>query len=190
MVLSLATATISFTVYGPLLMTRLFHVLPVTAGFMVAVESVAWTLAAVAFAGAAAQREPLLIRIGALLIAAGVVGLAATMPHGPIWAILPWVAAQGAGFGVCWAFLLRRVVSSVPADERDRASSAIPTVQMIGYAIGAAASGVVANTLGLGENAPDVVLRSVAFWVFAAFVPLLALGVAAAWRVAARPGIA
>jgi hypothetical protein len=185
MVLSLATATVSFTVYGPLLMAKLFHVVPLTAGFMVAVESVAWTLAAIVFAGASAASEPALIRVGAVLIAAGVAGLALAMPRGPVWALLPWTALQGAGFGMCWAFLLRRIVAAVPAGDRERASSAMPTLQMIGYAVGAAASGVVANTLGLAEGAAEETVRSVAFWVFAAFLPLAGLGIFAAWRVTA-----
>lgn len=183
MVLSLATATVSFTVYGPLLMAKLFHVVPLTAGFMVAIESVAWTLAAIVFAGASAESEPALIRIGAVLIAVGVAGLALAMPRGPVWALVPWVALQGAGFGMCWAFLLRRIVAAVPARERERASSAMPTLQMVGYAVGAAASGMVANTLGLAEGASEDTVRSVAFWVFAAFLPLALLGVFAAWRV-------
>src|SRR5262245_18451202 len=172
MVLTLATATVSFTVYGPLLMAKLFHVLPLTAGFMVALESVAWTILAIVFAGAPARREPVLIRVGALVITAGVIGLAVTMPRGPAWALGPWVALQGAGFGMCWAFVLRRIVAGVPAGERERASAAVPTLQMIGYAVGAAASGVVANSLGLSEHAPDATVRAVGFWVFAAFLPL------------------
>jgi MFS family permease len=82
MVLALATATVSFTVYGPLLMTRLFHVSPLTAGLMVATESIAWTLAAIAFARAGPAHEPALIRGGALLVTAGIVAFAATMPRG------------------------------------------------------------------------------------------------------------
>ena len=108
------------------------------------------------------------------------------MPHGPVWALVPWLTLQGAGFGMCWAFLLRRIVAGVPAGERERASSAMPTLQLVGYAVGAAASGIVANALGLVEGASQEVVRTVAFWVFAAFLPLAVLGVVAAWRVTAR----
>jgi len=187
MVLTLATATVSFTVYGPLLMTRLFHVGPLTAGFMVATESIAWTLAALALARAAPHHEPTLIRVGALLVTAGVAVLAATMPHGPVTALLPGAILQGAGFGVCWAFVLRRIVASVADGERERASAAMPTLQMIGYAVGAAASGIVANALGLTETAPAEIVRSVAWWVFAAFLPLALLGVGAAFTMARDP---
>jgi MFS family permease len=186
MVLALATATVSFTVYGPLLMAELFDVTPFTAGFILAIESVAWTLAAIAVARAEERRERALIRGGAVLIAAGVVGLAVTMPRGPVWALLPWASLQGAGFGVCWAFLLRRIVATVPDGERERASSAMPTLQMIGYAVGAAVAGMIANALGLVTGAPTQTVRGVAFWVFAGFLPLAALGVLAAWRLTGR----
>jgi MFS family permease len=187
MVLALAAATVSFTVYGPLLLAQLFGVIPLGAGLLVAVESVSWTLAAIATSGAPPDRESLLIRAGATVITLGVAGLAWTMPHGPVWALVPWTVLQGAGFGMCWAFVLRRIVTAVPADDSERASAALPTMQMIGYAIGAAASGMVANALGLRDGAAPEVVRTVAFWVFAAFLPLAAFGVTAAWRLAGTP---
>ncbi len=187
MVLALATATVSFTVYGPLLMAKLFGTTPLAAGFMVASESVAWTLAAIVFARAPAAREAALIRIGALLVTGGIAGLAFAMPRGPVWTLLPWTFLQGAGFGMCWAFLLRRIVAAVPAGERERASAAMPTFQMLGYAVGAAASGIVANSLGLVDGAPAEVVRAVALWVFAAFLPLAPIGIAAAFRLTAEP---
>jgi MFS family permease len=187
MVLALATATVSFTVYGPLLMTRLFGVSPLTAGLMIATESVAWTLAALAVARATPAEEPALIRVGALLVVAGIAALAATMPTGPVAALLPGGLLQGAGFGISWAFVLRRIVAGMPEGERERASAAMPTFQMIGYAVGAAASGIVANALGLTESAPADVARAVGFWVFAAFLPLAFVGVAAAFRMARDP---
>jgi MFS family permease len=186
MVLTLATATVSFTVYGPLLMAKLFGTTPIVAGFMVASESLAWTVTAIVFARAPAAQEAALIRFGAILIACGVAGLAFAMPRGPVWALLPWAGLQGAGFGMCWAFLLRRIVAAVPAGERERASAAMPTFQMIGYAVGAAASGIVANALGLVDGARVEVVRAVAFWVFAAFLPLAPIGIAAAFRLTAR----
>jgi MFS family permease len=98
MVLALATATVSFTVYGPLLMARLFGVGPLTAGFMVAAESVAWTLAALAFARATPRHEPALIRSGAGLVTAGLVALALTMPRGPGLGAPARRRAPGRGF--------------------------------------------------------------------------------------------
>jgi hypothetical protein len=183
-VLLLTMATVSFTVYGPLFMARLFGVSPLLAGLLVAMESVAWTLAAIATANAPAHREPSLIRGGTAAIAVAVAGLAWTIPRGPVWALGFWTAVQGAGFGICWAFLLRRIVAAVPPSDADRASAAVPTTQMIGYAIGSAVCGMVANALGLHDGATPDTVRIVAFWVFATFFPLAGLGALSAWRIA------
>jgi hypothetical protein len=83
---------------------------------------------------------------------------------------------------MAWAFVMRRVVESVPAGERERAASSLPTMQILGYALGAAASGIVANLAGLTAAAARPVTESAAFWVFAAFLPLAAFGCVAAWR--------
>jgi hypothetical protein len=71
MILALSIATVSFTVYGPLLMETLFGVTPLVAGFMIAVESVSWTIAAIVFARAGARQEPALIRGGAVASRSG-----------------------------------------------------------------------------------------------------------------------
>jgi hypothetical protein len=92
------------------------------------------------------------------------------------------VVLLGAGFGMCWAFVLRRVVESVAESERERAASSLPTIQLLGYALGAALSGIVANLSGLAADGSRGVVEGAAFWVFAAFLPLAGLGVAAAWR--------
>ena len=51
-----------------------------------------------------------------------------------------------------------------------------------GLAIGAATAAVVANSLGFAEDAPAETLRTVAFWTFAAFVPVTLVGCWSAWR--------
>ena len=58
---------------------------------------------------------------------------------------------------------------------------------MIGYAIGAAASGIVANSLGFADGVTVVEAEVVGFWIFAAFLPLAAGGCLAAWKVASAP---
>jgi hypothetical protein len=120
-------------------------------------------------------------------ITLGIAGLAWAMPHGPVVALLPWVVLLGAGFGMCWAFVMRRVVESVPESERERAAASLPTIQLLRYALGAALSGIVANLSGLAADVSRGAIELAAFWVFAASLPLAALGVAAAWRLSRGP---
>jgi MFS family permease len=184
MVLFLCFATISFGTYGAFFMQTLYGTTPLMAGFVLALESVAWTITAVLFAGAGPKAEPWLIRGGALAIAGGLAGLTATVPFGPVEALLPWAFLQGAGFGACWSFLMRRLVESVPIEDRERATSSLPTLQRLGYALGAAVAGIVVNMTGLAADAPRDVVEAASFWVFAAFLPAAAAGVWASWRVA------
>jgi hypothetical protein len=59
-----------------------------------------------------------------------------------------------------------------------------PRIQLLGYALGAATSGVVANLTGLVAGAPRAAVELTGFGVCAAFLPLAALGVGR--RLAAR----
>ncbi|WP_416898804.1 MAG: MFS transporter [Minwuia sp.] len=173
-ILLFACGTIAFTVYGPLLLQLRFGVSPLVGGYFVAIESVSWTIAAVAVAGLDERREPLAIRLGALAGTVGVVGLMWAMPEGPIWSVGFFIIGLGAGFGALWAFVLKRVVAATPEHERDKAASSMPTGQLIGYAIGAALTGFLANAAGLTDRPELSQVGPVGFWVFAGFLPVLA----------------
>ncbi|WP_417519617.1 MFS transporter [Minwuia sp.] len=175
-VMLLAAGTIAFTVYGPLLLQFRFGVSPLVGGYFVAMESVSWTAAALLVAQASERMEPWVIRAGAVIAAVGAIGLIWAMPHGSLWAIAPLVACLGAGFGAFWAFVLKRTVAATPEAEREKAAAALPTSQLIGYAIGAALTGFYANAAGLTENPTPETVRAVGFWIFAGFVPVLAAG--------------
>lgn len=184
----LGITTMPFITYGPLLLATLHGTDALTAGYVVALQSIAWTLGAIAFSGAGARAEPWVIRGGALGVAIGVLGLALTVPTGPVWLLLPWVTFAGLGFGMFFGFVTRRIVSSVADERREVASSSTPTIQMIGYAFGAAASGIVANSLGFADGVTRAEAEVVGFWLFAGFLPLALFGCFAALRVAAGPG--
>jgi hypothetical protein len=62
----------------------------------------------------------------------------------------------------------------------------VSTVQRIGYAVGTAAVGIAANAAGLANGAAAPAVKAAGFWVFAAFVPVLAIGVASAWAFTRR----
>ncbi|EKF17735.1 MFS transporter [Nitratireductor pacificus] len=182
--LSLGTAAMSFTVYGPFLLNRIHGISALEAGYIIAAESVAWSTTAIAFAGVGAVGEKVVMRTGALMIVLAIAMLGPIMAEGPIWAILAMSIAQGAGFGLLWGFLIRRVVAMAPEQERDSASAAMPTTQQIAFALGAALAGIVANMAGFADSGNHTAMQNVAWWVFVSFVPVAALGAAAAWRVA------
>jgi MFS family permease len=182
MALTLAAATTTLFTYGPFFLERLFGLSPLMTGYLIAAESVAWGVCAVAIANAGANAERWLIRTGPLVVAVGIAGMAAFMPGGAVWPIMPFVLMLGGGFGLMWGFAIKRVTASAPEGERERASAALPTVQQFGYAVGAAAVGILANALGFADMPDDATLRTIAFWIFAGFLPLALVACWAAWR--------
>jgi len=89
---------------------------------------------------------------------------------------------QGGGFGLCWPAIVQRLMRfSAPADQ-SVASASASTVQRIGYAIGTAAVGIAANVAGLADGISIPAAKSAGFWVFAAFIPILGIGLLSAWK--------
>lgn len=182
---SLSVATCSFFIYGPLILTTLHGIPVLTTGYVIAAESIAWSLLSILVANAPPSRERLLIFGGALMIAGGLAGFAYAVPSGSIPLILLCALLQGGGFGIAWPFATRLVVASAAPDERTVAASGVSALQRIGYAAGAALCGIVANAAGFSEGLSNATAAAVAPWLFLAFVPLALIGVLAAWRLTA-----
>jgi len=190
MVAAFSVATVSFGVYGPLLLTSLHGIPILTTGYIIAAESISWSILAILVANAPLERERLIIVAGALMIASGLAGFAYTIPAGSIPLILACALLQGGGFGVAWPFLTRVIVASAGDGEQTIASAAVPTMQRIGYAVGAAVAGIIANASGFSEGLNREAAANVAGWLFLAFVPIGIVGCLAAIRIAmpsARP---
>jgi MFS family permease len=186
MVFALATATTGFWAYGPLILKILFDTRPVVIGYILAGESIAWSLGTMAASAAKPAHDRLLIRSGALSIAAGAAGFAIAVPTGSLVGMVACALVQGAGFGMCWPAVVQRTVRFSHSGERSAASASVSTMQRIGYAVGTAAVGIAANTSGLAEGATAAVARTAGIWVFAAFIPVLLIGLMFAWRFTAQ----
>jgi MFS family permease len=182
MVFALSVATTGFWAYGPLLLKILFDIKPLLTGYILAGEAFAWSLAtlAVSSTGPAADRR--LIRTGAFGVALGSAGFAVTVPSGSLYGMVACGLLQGAGFGLCWPAIVQRVVRAAAPGEQSLASGAVSTVQRIGYAVGTASVGIAANASGLVAGVSIAAAKRAGFWVFAAYVPVLAVGLWYAWR--------
>lgn len=184
--LCFSAATIAIGLYVPFIITALHGLSALVAGYLIAIEAVTWSLAAALNSGAPERRDARNITVGLLIITGSILVLGYSVAFGPVWLIGVGAAIQGWGFGLAWTFILRRATAIAPADQRERVSAAIPTMQRTGYALGAAYLGIIANAFGVervGEH-----LATAALAVFAACVPLALLGlIAAAKFVRAKP---
>jgi len=179
MIGTLSVSTVSFAVYAPLLLTQLHGIPILTTGYIIASESIAWSILSIAVANAPVRYERPIIILGALMITGGLVGFAYAIPAGSIPWILVCALLQGGGFGITWPFATRMIVAAAPPAESTVTSSAVPALQRIGYASGAAAAGIVANAAGFQEGLTTTSAAGVASWLFLAFVPLALIGCAA-----------
>ncbi len=179
MLLGISMATIGLLAYGPLLMTLIHGISALTAGYIVAASSIGWTLAAVIVSGAPERWDRMWIGLGMGMTAFSIAGFAYAIPQGPLWLIALFSAMEGGGFGLAWTFILRRITALVPKDEAARVSGAIPTVQRMGYALGAAYVGIVVNAAGFLQIDGAADAGRVARILFLSCLPLAAVALIA-----------
>jgi len=67
----LSLSMMSFIVYGPILLIRLYELTPLEAGLIIVTESLGWGAGALFLSGLASSQEGRLIRIGGVLVTAG-----------------------------------------------------------------------------------------------------------------------
>jgi MFS family permease len=182
MVFALATTTTGFWAYGPLILKIMFDTDPLISGYILAGEALAWSLATLVVSGAPLSAGKLLIRLGIALVVIGTAGFAVAVPTGSFLGMVACGLLQGIGFGMSWPSIVHRTVTFAGDAEKGLAAAAPGTVQRIGYAAGAAATGIAANMSGLADGISASAAKAAGFWVFAGFIPILALGMLAAWR--------
>jgi hypothetical protein len=77
-----------------------------------------------------------------------------------------FVALLGVGIGLCFAHLSSWTMAAARPGEGGLTASAIPTIQSLGIAFGAAAAGLVANAAGLAMGIAPETVASAASWVY------------------------
>ena len=179
MLLLLSMATVAILAYGPLLMVAVHGTSALIAGYIVAASSVGWTLTAVLVSGAPERQDRAWIVAGMAMTTLAVAGFAYAVPQGPLWLVAVCALFEGGGFGLAWTFILRRITALVPENEVQRVSGAMPTVQRLGYALGAAYVGIIANASGFLTMEGPAEAVHVARWIFLACLPLALAGMLA-----------
>jgi MFS family permease len=187
-IFALTAASMGLAVYGAAILQSLYGLSPLSAGYVICADAAGWTTAGLLVAGAREAWHGRFIRLGGAVVVAGVVLLGFTLPAGPLWAVVAAATLMGVGFGLCWAFISRRILGGLADDERAIGSSAIAAVQQTGAAAGAAIMGVVANLLGFSTGLSVESASAVALWVFAIGAPIALLGAWSAWRLAKAEG--
>jgi MFS family permease len=175
-------ASMGYSVYGPAILQTLAGLSALTAGYVIALEAVAWTLAGLMVAHLTGVWSGRMIRLGVAVAAFGVGISALVFPTGSVVGAGIAGIILGGGFGLSSAFMSQRLLGALPEDERGIGAAAGSTVRQTGNAAGAAMAAAVANLSGFAHGFTVEGARTAGFWVFIAALPVALAAVLAAWR--------
>jgi MFS family permease len=183
----MTAAGVAFALYAPAMLQHRAALSALEAGYLVAIEALAWSAAALCVAGSGETWRSRFILIGAAAILAGTVGIALAMDGGSLVAVAAAGAMMGAGFGLYSAFLSQRVMGAFDDRGRVRGSSAISAARNSGGALGAAVAAIAANAAGFGSGLAGNDSSWLAWAAFGSSIPFALAGLAFAVRVVRRP---
>lgn len=180
MVLFMSMSMIGLHTHGAWFMAKLHDVPLLQAGYVIACGSVGWSSAAMLTAGLPSRLSKMAILCGMLLTATVVLFLPSVILNGPVFLIGLAAFGQGAGFGTAWSFILARIRLLALDEEIEHAAGAIVSVQRLGYAAGAAVTGLAAQFSGFNGAGDSFSINQAVFTIYGTLVPLALLGLACA----------
>lgn len=183
---SMIVSTMPVSIYGAYILQTVHGATPLTAGYLVALEALAWTAAANIVPRLPPRATGAAIVAGPLLIGGGMTLGAVTLATGPLPMAGLAIAIMGSGFGICWAFLSGHVMAGAEPGEEDRTASAIPTAETAGIALGAALTGVAGNAFGIAKARTAVEMAATVPPLMAVFIAAAIVALAAALRIVRR----
>lgn len=154
------------SIFLPLMAQQLHDIPPSLAGYVAAAMSFGWTTAAILASGAASRHQQRLIVTGPVCLYAGIVGQSQFIVSGPIGALVAFVFLTGLGIGQCHAHISNRVMINARRGEEAVTAGAIPTMQSLGIAFGAATGGLLANAAGLSGGISTATMTAVTDWIY------------------------
>jgi len=183
----MVAASMSYSVYGPALLQTLAGLSALTAGYVVALEAIAWSIVALTITHLVGRWQGRMIRLGAAFVLVGVGLSALVFPTGSVVGAAAAGAVMGAGFGLSWSFMNQRVLGSLTDQDRAIGAAGMTTVRLTGSAAGAAVAAAAANLTGVSDGLTISIARSAAVWVFAVMLPVAGGCLLAAWRLGGMP---
>lgn len=180
-VLMISGAVIGVSVFGPILFAVLYGLAPIQIGFMMLATALGWTPAEMIFSGTRPVREGRVIVAGATLVVVAVVLFNVALYADLVWLYTVGFFLEGFGLGMMWSLISRRAVADSCGLEKSRIASSVHTLQRIGFALGAAGLGVLANWTGFSEVMSASTAYHISQWILGLSVPMALVGLCAAF---------
>ncbi|MBK8158333.1 MAG: MFS transporter [Rhodospirillaceae bacterium] len=167
-------------VYTPYLLQLDRGMTPTWAGYFGAIHALTWSLSALSVASLPPRWHSTVILAGPATLALGLAIQAVTMTGGPILHVGFALALVGIGFGISHSFINQRIMAAAPEGQEDATATAIPTLECLGGAIGAAAVGLIGNAAGFAGPLTSGIVARGSLGVFGGGAVVAALATLAA----------
>lgn len=173
---------ISSDVYAPYFLQVLHGQTPLAAGYLTALVAIGWSAGAMLLAGAGERGQRLAMTLGPAVLGTAIAGLAPALTltapgsNAAVVSCGTLLLVMGLGIGSGWPHLVNTILALAPEGEGERAGASITTVELLGSAVGAAATGMLANLAGIVDPGSVAGARSAAvvLLVVLAAAPLVA----------------
>ncbi len=196
--MALMMAGTTAIIYLPYVAIEIGGYSPIAGGYLSAIASIAWTVAAFASASAEDRSAAWSMIFGPAVVALGLLLTGCALIAGSFISMALSVVLIGAGIGAAWAHLGNLMMAHAKETERDVSSAFISTNQMISQAFASAFAGMIANLGGFADPTlgSTGVVRGVS-WLFLAFAlvaaaalpaSVISVRLSAARHPAAMPG--
>ncbi len=166
-ILFLASIVITaFNTYTTFYLQILHGIAPLMAGYLLATQSMMWTVAALGLSSAKSAAEPYLMAVGLCFVLLAAVGIALTLESGPVAVIAICLGLSGTGMGLINIPAMQRVITAAQDKDKQLAGTSVQTVRNFGIAFGAALSGMIAAMAGLVDGAGREAIVTAMMWVY------------------------
>lgn len=161
----------------PYVLSVAHHTSPIVAGYVAALSSLAWSIAALLSAGASLASSRRLLALAPAAVAVALFGVGWSLWAGSLAATAAFWTLFGAGVGTVWPHLASRLIGYSPTTERPFAGGFVTTLQILAGTFGAAFAGMIANLVGLAKSTAPVDVAHGGLMLFLAFTlaPLIAV---------------
>lgn len=139
------TFSLSAVGFVPYVLQRAQGVSALTAGYIEAVVTIAWTVAALATAHVSGGSQRWLMAFSPLFAVVGSLVAVAGFWSSSTWVVVAAMALIGTGIGIGWAHMGNAMVTHARPEQRDLAAAFINTNQLIAMAFGTSLAGVLLN---------------------------------------------
>lgn len=182
----LSASTYSFSIYGSLLSQNILGLSVTASGYLVGANALSMTTGEVVIASMSKQRRQSLLTFSQVLILLGLCAVGYSLRDASLELTLLSVVVAGFGCGFSWTAVSELIGQSADGQAGLNAASSIPSIQMLGVAVGSALYGMIASSFEFDENSSAMLAKEFSFWVHVLPAAIVCLAIVFAMRIAVQ----